>query len=102
MSVIPISTSPLTTRSNGHVDNCRIRFASYGAIGKVVRLDPLGEFGKLESSDGQEIYFHRNSVLRGDYARLVVGSRVTYAEEMGEKGPQASTVKLMGKHILRV
>jgi cold shock CspA family protein/ribosome-associated translation inhibitor RaiA len=71
-------------------------------FGKVVQLDPLGEFGKLESSDGQEIYFHRNSVLGGDYARLVVGSRVTYAEEMGEKGPQASTVKLMGKHILRV
>jgi cold shock CspA family protein/ribosome-associated translation inhibitor RaiA len=71
-------------------------------IGTVVQLDPLGEFGLLESSDGQEIYFHRNSVLDGDYARLAVGSRVTYAEEMGEKGPQASTVKLMGKHSLRV
>ena len=52
-------------------------------------------------SDGQEIYFHRNSVLDDDYSRLAVGSRVTYAEEMGEKGPQASTVKLMGKHSLR-
>ena len=70
-------------------------------IGTVLQLDPLGEFGLLESSDGQEIYFHRNSVLDGDYSRLVVGSRVTYAEEMGEKGPQASTVKLMGKHSLR-
>ncbi len=70
-------------------------------VGKVVQLDPLGEFGLLESSDGQEIYFHRNSVLDGDYSRLVLGSRVTYAEEMGEKGPQASTVKLMGKHSLR-
>jgi cold shock CspA family protein/ribosome-associated translation inhibitor RaiA len=70
-------------------------------IGIVVQLDPLGEFGLLESSDGQEIYFHRNSVLNGDYSRLAVGSRVTYAEEMGEKGPQASTVKLMGKHSLR-
>ena len=44
-------------------------------IGTVVQLDPLGEFGLLESSDGQEIYFHRNSVLDGDYARLAVGSR---------------------------
>ena len=70
-------------------------------IGTVVQLDPLGEFGLLESSDGQEIYFHRNSVLDGAYSRLLVGSRVTYAEEMGEKGPQASTVKLMGKHSLR-
>ena len=71
-------------------------------IGTVVQLDPLGEFGLLESSDGQEIYFHRNSVLDGDYSRLAVGSRVTYVEEMGDKGPQASTVKLMGKHSLRV
>ena len=70
-------------------------------IGTVVQLDPLGEFGLLESSDGQEIYFHRNSVLDDAYSRLLVGSRVTYAEEMGEKGPQASTVKLMGKHSLR-
>jgi cold shock CspA family protein len=70
-------------------------------IGKVVQLDPLGEFGLLETSDGQEIYFHRNSVLDGDYANLAVGSRVTYAEEMGEKGPQASTVRLMRKHSLR-
>jgi cold shock CspA family protein/ribosome-associated translation inhibitor RaiA len=70
-------------------------------IGTVVQLDPLGEFGLLETSDGQEIYFHRNSVLDDDYSRLAVGTRVTYAEEMGEKGPQASTVKLMGKHSLR-
>jgi hypothetical protein len=26
---------------------------------------------------------------------------VTFAEEMGEKGPQASTVRLLGKHGLR-
>ena len=71
-------------------------------IGTVVQLDPLGEFGLLESSDGQEIYFHRNSVFDDDYSQLAVGSRVTYAEEMGDKGPQASTVKLMGKHSLRV
>jgi hypothetical protein len=30
-----------------------------------------------------EIYFHRNSVLRDDFARLAVGTRVTYVEEMG-------------------
>jgi len=70
-------------------------------IGTVVRLDASGEFGFLESSDGREIYFHRNSVLDGSFSRLVVGSRVIFAEEMGERGPQASTVKLLGKHRLR-
>ena len=70
-------------------------------IGTVVRLDPSGEFGFLESSDGQEVYFHRNSVLDDAFSRLAVGTRVTFAEEVGEKGPQASTVTLLGKHSLR-
>ena len=70
-------------------------------IGTVVQLDPLGEFGLLESSDGQEIYFHRNSVLDDAFPHLAVGTRVTFAEELSEKGPQASTVKVLGKHGLR-
>ena len=70
-------------------------------IGTVVRLDPSGEFGFLVSGDSREIYFHRNSMLDGGFPRLIVGSRVTFAEEMGDKGPQASTVKLLGKHKLR-
>lgn len=71
-------------------------------VGTVVRIDASGEFGFLETRDGQEIYFHRNSVLADDFSHLRVGSQVTYAEEMGDKGPQASTVKLVGKHGLRV
>jgi cold shock CspA family protein/ribosome-associated translation inhibitor RaiA len=70
-------------------------------IGTVVRLDPSGEFGFLESNDGQEIYFHRNSVLDDGFRHLAVGSRVTFTEEIGEKGAQASTVKQLGHHKLR-
>lgn len=70
-------------------------------IGTVVRLDPSGEFGFLEASDGEEIYFHRNSVLDDGFSRLTVGLRVTFAEESGDKGTQATTVKLLGKHGLR-
>ena len=69
--------------------------------GTVVRLDPSGEFGFLASGGGREIYFHRNSVLNGGFSHLAVGSRVTFTEEAGEKGPQASTVKRLGKHSLR-
>lgn len=72
------------------------------AIGTIVRFDPAGNFGFLRSTDGQEIYFHRNSVVDGKFAELAVGTRVTFADEVGEKGPQASTVKLLGKHGLRV
>ncbi len=70
--------------------------------GTVARLDPSGEFGFIETGDGQEVYFHRNSVLGDGFSRLRVGSRVTYAEEPGDNGPQATTVKLLGKHGLRV
>jgi cold shock CspA family protein len=71
-------------------------------IATVKTIDPSGEFGFLEAADGHEVYFHRNSVLDGAFDRLAVGTRVTFAEEMGEKGPQASTVKLLGKHGLRL
>lgn len=71
-------------------------------IGTVLRLDPAGEFGFLQSNEGQEIYFHRNSVLDGAFSQLTVGSRVTFADEIGEKGAQATTVRLLGKHRLRV
>ena len=67
--------------------------------GTVTRLE--NDFGFLETPDGRDVYFHRNSVLNGGFAQLSPGARVTFAEEMGEKGPQASTVRLIGKHSLR-
>lgn len=70
-------------------------------VGTVIRLDPAGEFGFLQSSAGEEVYFHRNSVLAGKFSELSVGSRVTFSEEIGKKGAQASTVQLLGKHGLR-
>lgn len=70
-------------------------------IGTVARIDELGEFGFIEATDGHEIYFHRNSVLDNAFNRITAGTRVTYVEEAGERGPQASTVKLLGKHGMR-
>jgi cold shock CspA family protein/ribosome-associated translation inhibitor RaiA len=72
------------------------------AMGTVVRLDESGEFGFLATSDGDELYFHRNSVINGGFAKLKVGTLVSFAEEEGEQGPQASTVKLAGKHRMRL
>lgn len=63
-------------------------------LGTVIRLSPGEDFGFLES-EGREIYFHRNSVLSGHFDRLRIGSPVRFAEEMGEKGPQASTVRMV-------
>ena len=79
----------------------RVKHHTGEPIGTIVRIDPSGEFGFLETSDGQEIYFHRNSVVDDGWPRLAVGTRVTFSEEPGEKGAQATTVKLLGKHSLR-
>jgi len=61
---------------------------------RVSRLFPDKGYGFLETPDAREIYFHRNSVLGGAFKRLRVGTPVRFAEEQGENGPQASTVRL--------
>jgi cold shock CspA family protein len=66
--------------------------------GRVARFLADEDCGFIETPDGREIYFHRNSVLDGNFDRLVVGSEVCFVEEAGEKGAQASTVRLIGKH----
>lgn len=70
---------------------------------KVARIFEDEGYGFLETADGREIYFHRNSVLGGAFPRLQVGTEVRFAEEAGEEGPQASSVSIVGaegKHEL--
>ncbi|MGD0562627.1 MAG: HPF/RaiA family ribosome-associated protein [Roseiarcus sp.] len=68
--------------------------------GRVTKFLAGGDCGFIETADGREIYFHRNAVLDGAFDRLIVGSEVRFLEEQGEKGAQASTVRLVGKHHL--
>lgn len=68
--------------------------------GRVVELYPGAEYGRIETLDGKQIYFHRNSVVDGDFAKLQIGTEVRFTEEVGELGPQASTVHVLGKHHL--
>ena len=62
---------------------------------RVARLFAEEGYGFLEAADGREIYFHKNSVLNNAFERLTIGSMVSFIEEKGEQGPQASTVKLV-------
>ena len=62
---------------------------------KVTKLFPGAGYGFVETAEGREIYFHRNSVLDGRFEHLRIGSDVHFVEEPGEHGPQASTVKLL-------
>lgn len=60
--------------------------------GRVCELHPNEDFGRIETDDGRSIYFHRNSVLGRPFDELTIGTKVRFAEEQGDRGPQASTV----------
>jgi len=65
---------------------------------RIARLVPDQDHGFLETPDGREVFFHRHSVLGDGFDRLSPGDEVRFVEEEGEKGPQASTVRAVGKH----
>lgn len=75
----------------------KVKLHDTPAQARIVRLFPFEEYGFLETADGREIYFHKNSVLAPGFDNLEIGAEVSYAEELGEKGPQATTVRISGK-----
>ncbi|MFO7890455.1 MAG: HPF/RaiA family ribosome-associated protein [bacterium] len=70
--------------------------------GIVKRIFPERGYGFLRTLDGRDVYFNRNSVIHNDFDRLEVGTVVRYSEEMGIKGPQASTVQIVDKPGSRI
>lgn len=71
------------------------------AHGQVAMLNREEGYGMIETPDGREVYFHRNSILNEEFDKLEVGAKVRFAEEMGEQGPKASTVRVEGKsHVV--
>ena len=64
------------------------------ALGQVAETDPAGEFGFLITREGGLLYFHRNSLLSGDFEDLHRGDEVYYVEEAGDTGPTAAKVRV--------
>lgn len=74
--------------------------------GRVVRLVRQSEgrgggYGFLRTEDGRDLYFQDRSVLGDRYDLLKIGTPVRYSEELGEEGPQASTVAIVHARIRR-
>ena len=61
-----------------------------GTIKRVVR--DRG-FGFIRSTDGQEVFFHRNGLQQMDFDSLKEGSTVEFEVEQSEKGPRATNVR---------
>jgi cold shock CspA family protein len=66
--------------------------------GRIASLVPERDHGFIAASDGREIYFHRNSVAGARLEDLQVGQEVRFSEASGDKGPQATSVRPVGKH----
>lgn len=62
--------------------------------GKVAKIFPFDGYGFIITSDGREIYFHRNSVIQPNFDQLEEGVEVAFLEEQGKEGPQAVRVAL--------
>jgi ribosomal subunit interface protein len=70
--------------------------------GRIARILPEQNCGFIVSADGNEIYFHRNSVTNGGFEKLAVGDEIRFVAQHSESaaGSQASTVVPLGKHHL--
>lgn len=64
------------------------------SVEKILRNEG---YGFLRTSDGQQVYFHKNSVLHRHWGKLTVGTAVRYTPELGDKGLQASTLEPIDK-----
>jgi ribosomal subunit interface protein len=76
----------------------RLKVRTPPSHGRIVELNPAEDYGRIETPDGRLVYFHRNSVLGADFDGLSIGAELRFDEEAGEQGPQASTVRAVGKH----
>jgi cold shock CspA family protein/ribosome-associated translation inhibitor RaiA len=88
----------LTERQRGKVKS----HPEQAVGGFVIRLFRNGGYGFINSLDGREIYFHKNSLPAAEFNRLEIGTGVKWSEEEGENGPQATIVRIVDKPGSRI
>ncbi|PID76785.1 MAG: cold-shock protein [Deltaproteobacteria bacterium] len=62
--------------------------------GMISKVSPHESYGFITGMDEREVYFHENALKDVKIDDLNEGDRVAYGESMGDKGPQASWVRL--------
>jgi cold shock CspA family protein len=61
--------------------------------GSVARLMVEDGYGFIETPDGREFFFDRDSLTAGEWDKLTPGAPVRFTEREGDKGPFATAVK---------
>jgi ribosomal subunit interface protein len=72
----------------------RTRHHSTPLRGKIVRLFYEDGYGFIESTQGEEYFFSRDSVTKGAWNELDVGAEVKFTAGEGQEGPYASSISL--------
>jgi cold shock CspA family protein/ribosome-associated translation inhibitor RaiA len=67
------------------------------SLGQIAEVTPEQDFGFLLTKEGGLLYFHRNSVLSGDFDHLARGDEVHYNEDIGDSGPIATKVRVKAR-----
>ena len=62
--------------------------------GVIRKLSPFESYGFIVSQDAREIYFHENALKDASLDSLSEGDEVMYGESQGDKGPQATWVRV--------
>ncbi len=62
---------------------------------RISSIFPERGYGFISTKDNEEIYFHENSVVNRNFKHLAIGMEVRFAEEKGDKGPQATIITII-------
>ncbi|THB79856.1 MAG: HPF/RaiA family ribosome-associated protein [Desulfobulbaceae bacterium] len=68
--------------------------AETDSVGIVQKVSPHESYGFITTFDEREIYFHENALKNVAIDDLTEGTSVFYGESRGDKGPQASWVRV--------
>jgi CspA family cold shock protein len=65
------------------------------AAGKIKWFNETKGYGFIESDDGAEVFVHHSGVAGKRKGELQTGTRVTFQEIEGQRGPKAVDVRVV-------
>ncbi|HBD08667.1 MAG TPA: cold-shock protein [Syntrophobacteraceae bacterium] len=63
------------------------------AEGRVKWFNDSKGYGFIETDNGHDVFVHFSAIEGSGFKSLSEGDRVSFEEAMGNKGPQATSVK---------
>jgi CspA family cold shock protein len=63
------------------------------AEGRVKWFNDSKGYGFIETDGGRDVFVHFSAIQSSGFKSLSEGERVSFEEEQGSKGPQATQVK---------